>query len=482
MNVFIELARDSLFSAVFHLAPRFASVLLFIIIGRRAGPAQAGVFTLATTYLVIFTAVMRGLDDLVVRQVSREPDQAPRYLTNFLLLRIGLSPLLYGVLLLVVLVVFDYADDTTIPILILTLSLIPDSLTYVAQSILLGQRRFGAPAITLTGVSLFKLVGGGIVLFSGGSLQQIAWLWSVGSLLGMITLLVVAIQRVGGLKRSDWLDRRPIARHWRAALSFLFITTMATLETQTDTVLLSGFHGETEVGWYGAATTVAYSLVMFSQAYRFAVYPLMTRYALQSPEKLSRLYGQSMRYLGMLVLPMVAGIILLSTQIVPLVFGPQFQPTVRVLEILIPTLVFMFLNEPNIRMMLVHDRQNRISLFLVCSVTANVLLNLALAPAWGAMGAAAARVCSALIFFTLNYFYVSRFLVRLNIFRLLSRSGLATLIMALTLWLVRAWPLPVSIGIGIITYVAALGLVGGISSDEVTLLRQAIARRRNHVA
>lgn len=456
MNTLIELARDSLFSIIFHLAPRFANVLLFILISRWAGPAEAGTFALATTYLVILTTVMRGMDDLVVRQVSREPDRAPRYLTNFLLLRIGLSLLLYGVLLFVVLVVFDYTGNTTILILILTLSLAPDSMTYVAQSILLGQRRFGAPAITLAGASLLKLVGGGVVLFNGGSLQQIAWVWLAGSLLGMTALLVVAIQRVGGVQWSDWLDWRPLTHHWRAALSLLFITTMMTLETQADTVFLSGFRGETEVGWYGAATTVTYSLTMFSQAYRFAIYPLMTRYALQSPEKLPRLYEQSVRYLGMLVLPMVAGIVLLSPQIVSLVFGPQFEPTTRVLEILILALIFIFLNEPNARMMLVHDRQRWISLFLVGSVITNVLLNLTLAPSWGATGAAVARVCSALIFFLLNYLYVARFLVHLSIFRLLSKPALATLMMALALWPVRAWPLPISIGVGIASYAGAL--------------------------
>ena len=118
----VELARDSFFSIMVRLSPRFANVLLFILIGRLTGPAEAGVFTLATTYLVIFTTVARGLDDLVVRQVSREPDLAPRYLTNFLALRLGLSLFLYCVLLFVVLVVFDYAPSTAIPTLILALS------------------------------------------------------------------------------------------------------------------------------------------------------------------------------------------------------------------------------------------------------------------------------------------------------------------------------------------------------------------------
>ena len=476
----VELARDSFFSIMVRLSPRFANVLLFILIGRLTGPAEAGVFTLATTYLVIFTTVARGLDDLVVRQVSREPDLAPRYLTNFLALRLGLSLFLYCVLLFVVLVVFDYAPSTAIPTLILALSIVPDSLTYVSEAILLGQRRFSAPAIVHTSVGFCKLIGGGLVLAAGGELQQIAWLWVTGSLFGMIALLSMAARSVGGIQWSDWIDWFPLTRNWSVAPSFLLITTMMTLEGQLDTVLLSALHGEAEVGWYGAATTVVSSLVMFSQGYRLAVYPLMTRYALCSPEKLSRFYERSVRYLGMLVLPMVAGIVLLSPQIVFLVFGPQFQPTGRVLEILIFSLAFIFLNVPDSRMMLVYDRQDRVFLFLLGSVTINVVLNLVLDPTYGALGAAVARLCSSSIFFLLNYLYVVRFLARSNPLRLLLRSALATLIMAVVVWSVRAWPLPVSIGLGIATYTGTLWLLGGITPDDTALLRQIAAGLLNH--
>lgn len=481
MKVFAELVRDALFSIVFHLAPRFANVLLFILIGRLAGPGDAGVFALATTYLLIFTTVMRGLDDLVVRQVSREPDQAASYLADFLRLRLVTSLVLYAVLLFIVQAIFDYSHTTSQTILILSLSLTPDSLMYVAQSILLGQRRFAIPATVLAGVSLFKLVGGALLIFLSGTLQHVAWLWLAGSVIGMILMIGAAVQGTGGYHLFNRWDYTLLKRHRHAALSFLLITTLATLETQIDTIVLSGFHDETQVGLYGAATTVAYSLVMFSQAYRFAVYPLMSRYALHAPEKLSRLYEQSMRYLGIFVLPMVAGIILLSPQLVPFIFGSQFRPTVQVLQILSLTLVFMFLIEPNVRMMLVHERQNQISLFLFSSAAMNVFLNIALVPAWGASGAATARVCSALLFFLLCHFYVNRFLTRLNVLQLLFRPALATLVMAFTLLLVRT-SLPLAILVGFITYAIALKLVGGVSSVELTQLYKWVTRKHQRTA
>jgi O-antigen/teichoic acid export membrane protein len=479
MKTSLELSRDSLCALISHLAPRFANTLLFILVGHLAGPTEAGILSLAITYLLISTTLMRGLDDLVVRQVSREPDEAGSYLTSFLLLRFPLSSVLYGALILAVQTLFDYDQQTHTTILILALSLVPDSLCYVAQSVFLGMRQFGTPAAILASISSFKLVAGGLGLILGRGLDQIAWLWPVGSTAGAIILIFSAARRIGGVQRSDWLDWHPVAQHWRDGMLFLFITTMTALETQTDTVILSGYHGEAEVGWYGAATTVAYGLTMFSQAYRFAVYPLMARYALRSPGKLSQLYENSVRYLGTFILPVAAGIIVLSPEIVLFVFGSEFRPSITVLRVLTVAPVFMFLNEPNVRMMLVKDRQNLVSLFLVGSVTTNLVMNLALAPSHGALGAAIARACSTFIFFLLNMGRVASFPEHRRSLHRLLRPLTATVLMALVVWIVRAWSPLVSVFLGALSYGIALWLVGGISDEEIAATHRFLTHLRS---
>ena len=62
MKTLVELAHDSALAVVFQVAPRFANAFTFILIGRLAGPEQAGIFSLATTYLLIITVAMSGLE------------------------------------------------------------------------------------------------------------------------------------------------------------------------------------------------------------------------------------------------------------------------------------------------------------------------------------------------------------------------------------------------------------------------------------
>lgn len=470
MRIFAELTRDSLYAMVFHLAPRFANVFLYITIGRLSGPEKVGVFSLAMTYLLIFTTITRGLDDLVIRQVSRSPSQAAQYLTNFFVLRLMLSLGLFVVSVWLVSSVFSYANSTTRVILVMALSIVPDSVAYVPQAILMGLRRFDVLAGVLSLSNFLRLVGGWGVLLVGGGLQAVAWVWFVGAILGMFALTGFAVRQVGGLRRSDWLNWGALTSNWHTALSFLFITAMMTLEAQMDTLILSAYHDESVVGLYSAATTVTFSLVVFAQAYRFAVYPLMVRYAQEDPQRLSDLYKRSMRYLGAMVLPMVAGIILLAPDIVREVFGPDFLLSAPVLRTLIPVLVFIFLNVPDSRMMLVRDSQDRSLIFLAVSLIVNGVLNLMVDPAFGAIGAASARLCSSLLFFYLTHRYVVGRFVSLNLGRILFNSGVATLGMSVLVWAIRDWPLLISIGLGIVTYVLVLLLVGGIPRDDLSLV------------
>ena len=218
---------------------------------------------------------------------------------------------------------------------------------------------------------------------------------------------------------------------------------------------------------------------MLSQAYRMSVYPLMTRYAMHSPEMLARLFQRSIHYLGVLVFPIVAGIILLSDKTISLIFGSGFQASTVVLRILVLILPSIFLNVPNSRMMLVHDRQNLSLLFLLLGFILNVLLNLALDPIWGASGAAIARLSSTFLYFGLNSLFVVRHLNQANALRSLIKPVFATLVMSVIVWLARDWSLLLSICVGITTYSIALLLIGGILPAETAMIRRILNKRQS---
>ena len=477
MKTLLELLRDSALSVVFHVAPRFANVFIFILIGRLAGPDQAGVFALATTYLLIITTVMRGLDDLLIRQVAREPDRSASYLANFLLLRLVLAVILYAALVTVVLGVFNYAATTAIPIIVLALSVLPDSLGFVAQSVMLGQRRFGPPAAILGTANLFKLIVGAVVFMRGGSLIDIAWIWFIGSGLAMVGLIATVLRQVGGLRHTDWLNFAPLKDHWRTALSFTAITVLATLDSQTDTILLSVFRSETEVGWYAAATTITFSLFILAQAYRFSVYPLMTRYAQRAPDKLAVLFHKSIHYVAVISMPLVVGVMILALPILLFVYGVKFAPAAPILQVLIISLLFFFLAEPCNRIMLVNDRQRVMLIILAISASTNVALNLLLIPRFGAVGAGFSRSCSASIYFIVIYLYIVRDLVSPAALSGIARVTISTGLMAAVTLSMLSFHIIINVMVSACAYLGFLWLTKAIPTEDRRLVRQYISEK-----
>ncbi|MCP4535528.1 MAG: flippase [Chloroflexi bacterium] len=482
MKAFTELARNSALSLVLNVSTRAANALMFIFIGRRMGVSEAGIFQLATTYLLIFSVLTRGLDELVVRQVARFPRDTRRYFVTFMTLRFGLNVVLYGLLTVVVCVFLRYPTGTLIPILIVSAGLVSDSLISGAGAVMLGQRRFIAPTLVAVGVCLLRLTGGAVLLSRETPMHYVAALWWGSSVVGMAVLVPwvgLQVKKIPVPPDQRVLDWSLVRRELSDMLPFVVNGFLMAIEFQIDTILLSILQGESEVGWYGAATTIVSTLAMMPQAYRLAVYPLMASYA-EERQKLVRLYKSSLRYLGTLVLPMVAGLVLLAPAIIPLIFESEFLPSVGVLQSLSIALIFTFLNVPNVRMMFVHNRQGWVTWMMVGSMAVNVALNLWLTPLLGARGAALARICSSALFFFSNYL-VLRFVVAkldTSLIRLLWRSALATALMCGAVLAYYDLPVWAVILIGIVVYCGALVASGGIPRHDRQLVRQALQDRR----
>lgn len=479
MSTFLELARHSALSLVIYLAARVANAVVFVIAGRFAGPSEAGILSLAFTYLLVFSVFTRGLDELATRQTARFPETSRRCLGTFFLLRGLSSVFLYLVMLAIVFLVIDYSEYTRQYIALMGLSMIPESLGAVGQAVLVGHRRFRSPTIATLLMSATRLAGGVPILILGKGPVLLATVWALGALLYMSVTFAAAWRLVGALGRRDWLNPAFLAQNLRLALPFLATSFLIAFEFQLDVILLSVFQDEVQVGLYSAATTITAAIVMLSQAYRMAVYPIMASYAAKDSNSLERLYQRSMRLLGTAILPMATGIAILSPQIMKLVFGQDFVLAAPALTILAWSLAFIYLDVPNTRMMYVRDRQKYTTLFLVGSMTTNITLNLLLDGPLGPEGAAIARLCSSFVFFSATYLYVSRILSQPSLARLLLRPGLAALGMGLIVWLLRDWPLFILIPIGAAAYAGQLLAIGGIPKADLVFLRESITAVRS---
>jgi O-antigen/teichoic acid export membrane protein len=464
-----ELFRNTGLSLLMNVSIRAANALVFVLIGRSLGASAAGTFHVALAYVLIFSVMTRGLDDHVTREVALAPQQARRYFTSFVIVRLLASTLLYGVLVVWTLLQNPELDVTGLTILVAGASIISDSLIHGANAVILGLRRFALPTVIALALCLSRITVTAVLLSSTDvSILAVAMVWLISSMAGAALSLVWIERALRTMPVWKLLDFALLKKQISSVWPFLINGFLLAVEFQIDVILLSILHGELEVGLYGGATTIVATIAMLSQAYRFAVYPLMTTFVVESQERLVALYEKSLLYLAAIAVPIVVGLISLAPGIVALVFSSEFTQSTVVMQILAPFLLFNFLSVPNNRLMFVHEKQSWITWTMIGSMSFNLVLNVLLTPRYGAQGAAWARVSSSLLFFVSTLTILNRYVLKrkTRIAPLLWRPLIAAACMAIAVQLLQGLHVVLLSAVGAFIYLVTFVAIGGLPSAE----------------
>lgn len=464
-NYFFAFSADAL--------QRASAALIVVWVSRQLGVDEAGIYFLAVSFATLFGRIAYwGLDQLLTREVARAPGRANQFMVNFVVVRAVLAGLMVAVLYAVV-VWLGYAPHTSRIILLVGLTILPDSLINIYQSVFMAHEQMGYLAVSSLLNGIVRVVAGVLALAGGFGLEGVA----LGLLLASVSTLALLMYLVRmRLFRPAWsIDWAFSRRQLSAGFPFLLIGMFFILDNQLDVVLLSRLQDEYQVGLYGAASTVISALILIPFAFQTAVFPVMSRLYATAPTVLERLYDQSLKYLILAGLPIAVGVTMLASEIVMLAFGSEFAPSARVLQILIWSLFLIFLNVPNSRLLVASDRQRTIAMFLLTSLTINVALNLLLIPRWGATGSALARVISTSVLFVMVARFIFRHVYRFNLLPLLPRPALAATAMLGGLVLLRGQSLWILVPAGALIYLAILAALRTFSRDDLALWQQVTA-------
>lgn len=469
MTTLQRLLSNTLLAFASNVIVRVSNSLLFIVLAHSLGPTEAGRFNLGITYFtVIFALSAWGLHELLVREVAIRTEESGRYIVNYLVIRLTLATTVYLLFLAALRFILPYGEETSAVLRILALAVFPEAIFNMIQALFEAHERLLAPMLAATVNSAIKLGGGLLLLNSGLPLQQVVWIVPVGSAASLLVLVPFLMQLFWRTPQrfAARFDRLFSWSQIKKTSSFVVIHLFSLLDFQTDAFLISILLSETAVGWYGAAQTILLAFWMLPTAVRAALYPLMARYHQDSPTKLAVLYRKSLQYLVILGLPMAAGVFLLAPNIVPLVFGPSFDPAIPALQWSIWAFVFALLTVPNARLLLVDHKQRHAAWLIGIGMIANVSLNLLLIPRFGIVGAAMARTGASLALFLAIYVYAQRFILKQSLHPAVLRPLLATALMMLVVWQMQGMNMVLLVVAGVATYVTASAVLRVIPSED----------------
>jgi len=368
-------------------------LVIGIWMARVLGPASFGQFNYALAFVALFSSIASlGLNGVVVRNLVNTPEAAAHTLGSALLLKLAGS--LLAIILCIASILLVNPDDPGIQILVTVISLGMLFQAFDVIDLWFQSQVASRYAVIARLPSLLVFSGARVFLILGSlSLTMFAWAQTLEILFAAVGLLVV--YHYLGRHVTDWCPSYEQALTLiRECWPLIFAGLSVMLYMKVDIVMLGKISGDRSAGIYSAATRLSEGFYFIPMIIAPSVAPMLLRARARSPEQylqgLFRLYVLMVRMSLAIAVPLAV----VSPLLIELLFGSDFSESSAVLRVHIWAAIAVFLGVASSQY-LTNEGLQKLSLYrTLIGLIINILLNLFLIPAYGAVGAAIATLIS----------------------------------------------------------------------------------------
>lgn len=401
------IAQNTIWLSIAELITRLSKFALIVYATRILGPTGFGQFSFALSFVMIFAVFSDlGLSQITTRELSQKRGGEGEF-SNILGLKFVLS-------ILVMLTVFiisklTIVDDTIEKsILILSIFMITNSISDFYYAFFQAKQKMQYEACSKIIQAFFVTVLGFILLNqikSSASLSLGYALAGTASLLYILTLYHLD-KRQTAQKNKLFLPvwKKYLAMSWPLVLTSIF----AMVYNDIDSVMM-GYYGQiTQVGWYNAAYRIMGVILVPSWLIYRTFYPVINASYRKSKEKYRVIWGYYLKISLFMIIPISLIGIIFATQIINLIFGPEYQQAVLSFRILVGVACLTLLTYPFNQALIAAHNQKKIFLATFWGALINITLNFILIPRYSLNGAAVATIIAVLIVLGMEVYYFKR--------------------------------------------------------------------------
>jgi len=363
-----------------------------VYVARYLGPANFGLLSYAGSFVGLFAGIATlGLDSIVVRELVKDEKRRDELLgTTFVLKVIG-SVLVIG--MLTIAIRFTNNDNfTNLLIFIIAIGTIFQSfnvINFYFQSKVLSKYTVFAQVFSTILCAVIKLL---LVYFNMGLIYFaiVTLLQSIILASGLIVMYIKQKSSLFSWSVNFGLAKNLLKDSWPLMLSGIAIS----IYMKIDQVMIKNMLEAKAVGNYAVAVRISEVWYFIPMAITSSVFP-----AIINAKKISKkLYYERLQKLYDLMVWLAIGIalpiMLLSNNIVELLFGIQYQEAAGVLQIYVWAGIFVFLGVASSQYLIAENYTKISFLRTFMGAIINITLNIILIPKFGINGAAIATVLS----------------------------------------------------------------------------------------
>lgn len=441
--------------------------LFFLFLARRLGPGDFGKYMFAFSLAEIFSIIGDlGLHEYSIREIARRPKLLKERLTGILALKTLLSST-SAIIMVAILPFLGKDRATSLAVVAFALAQIGYSWFYASTIAFAAKQDLHIQAfLWLMEKALFAAAGVAVILATGSDFVLVAFSNTFVQFFGGALAVSIAWRKYGPWVRS--LHRDQWSRYLKAAIPFGLIVAFYLVYFRIDSVMISFFRGDEEVGQYSAAYNLVSALMFLPAGLVGALFPRLAGSYSSPDDDLDLPFQKAARWLLALSMPMAVGIWLLADPLVLSLLGETYQPAATALAILGWVLPVWFLTFLQGNILTIVERQNAVAAVGFANMLLNVGLNLFIIPRYGFTGAAVTTLITELLGLTLMFWLLRRNISLTGTGYLALKVSLVTCAMGIMVWLLRD-RINVFLVMAVVgtAYASAILALGIIPLDEV---------------
>lgn len=430
---------------------KLATLAMLGVLARVVGVSEFGAFSFALGLGLLLSSVTTlGLDQRLVQLAGGEPTSLSARLSSLLAMRLALTLVVVLGAALVLRLTLDEPGRWA-PSLALVVAACADTVIEAFRSAASVRHVQSGPAVVLV-VQRFLALGLVVLaLHLGTGVAGAAAAYCAASLTGVVLMAGTARRQADVRPRPGLVTRE----HTADFVSAIRVTGLNDLVSMAlfriDVVLLGWLAGTVAVGHYTAAYRLLETVLFISWSVARVLLPALSDSSAGSPDR-NRAVSGALIIVSAIYLPYAAVLLTRGDELVGLLFGDEFG-SVAIIAWLALAPLFFGIAQVSLSALLSLRPDPAVLLASSLALVANLAIDLALIPVWGAPAAAAATTVSYLVQATVLLVALRRRFPHTRVRRNLVLSAGASVVAAGVMLL----PLPTLVGLvlGGLVYVAA---------------------------
>lgn len=366
------LRRNILFLFASQLATWLITVILLVLAPRRLGAEGFGRLQFATAFVGFFNLIgSLGSYQYLVRSIARDRSALGPLVISALRLKLLMGVVLSGMALTLGWAL-GYSGEVMTLIAIGCAGMNLHLLNEMVVAGLAGMERMARTAVWQTAQVYAASLAGIVILLTTRSLVAFAAAFAIAW-----TVPLVA---------NAW-TLRPFLRDigtkhagaWRAIITggvpVFALTALSLFYSTIDIPIVEAISGEKVVGWYTLAYRWVGMPIFVTTIVVTAFLPQMSALAAQAPEAFGALTNRAIKLVLVVNIPASVGLVFVSSDLVDLLYGPDYEQSVVLMQLLAMVVPLTGLNTVLATSLVASDRHKRYVWVAACAAVFNPLFS-----------------------------------------------------------------------------------------------------------